>query len=351
MTSELQRVLRHWPCVSERAVAEPVTHSAGFSGANVWRVDDGGQSYALRRWQSQMEVARLGLIHVIQSVLGLYGPPVVPKLQKLRGAMTIVTEGGRLWELATWRPGTADFREQPSDARLTAAMCTLAAIHLAADNHISTPWPLDMEALRGRDSAHAARRRSDSAARRVSRLLEIVHESRWFKPAMILAPPEAEPLVGEAVALIKKLAPCELGKARAWQDTDLPLQYRLGDVHHDHVLFVGDDVTGIVDFGAVDFDAPAGDVARLLGSLVGDDRERWRQGLSAYESVRPMSDIERQSVAFFDSTGTVVSAANWLEWLWPRDPATGPAIANRAAALARLERLVERLRVLAGGAA
>jgi Ser/Thr protein kinase RdoA (MazF antagonist) len=208
-----------------------------------------------------------------------------------------------------------------------------------------------MEALYGRQTVAAARRRSTSAARRAERLNEIVGDdgSPAFVGALTQAPADAQPLVRDAVALVRKLAPQELDKSRAWQDVDLPLQYRLGDVHHDHVLFVGDDVTGVVDFGAVDFDAPAGDVARLLGSLVGDDRERRRVALAAYESVRPMRELEREAVAFFDTSGSVVSAAHWLEWLWPRDPKQAPAIADRTAALDRLARLVERLRVLAGG--
>ncbi len=65
-----------------------------------------------------------------------------------------------------------------------------------------------------------------------------------------------------------------------------PLQPCIRDVWHDHVLFVGDDVSGLVDFGAMQPDSVAADIARLLGSLAGDDRQAWTIGLAAYESVQ-----------------------------------------------------------------
>jgi Ser/Thr protein kinase RdoA (MazF antagonist) len=127
------------------------------------------------------------------------------------------------------------------------------------------------------------------------------------------------------------------------------VQPRLGDVHHDHILFTGDTVTGVVDFGATDFDSPAGDVARLLGSMVGDDCERWRQGLAAYQAIRPMTPGETAAVKFFDTSGTVVSAANWIGWLWPGQTDVVHRI-DRPTGVHRLGQLVVRLRALAGAA-
>src|SRR5262249_47353632 len=57
------------------------------------------------------------------------------------------------------------------------------------------------------------------------------------------------------------------------------------DIWHDHVLFEGERVSGLIDFGAMAIDCVAADIARLLGSLVGDNVQPWLQGLNAYERV------------------------------------------------------------------
>ncbi len=51
----------------------------------------------------------------------------------------------------------------------------------------------------------------------------------------------------------------------------VPIQPCIGDIWHDHILFLGDGVSGLVDFGGMRADTVAGDIARLLGSLVADD--------------------------------------------------------------------------------
>jgi homoserine kinase type II len=121
----------------------------------------------------------------------------------------------------------------------------------------------------------------------------------------------------------------------------LPLQPCLCDVWHDHVLFEGERVTGLVDYGSVKTDHVAVDLARLLGSLVGDDRQQQAAGLEAYARLRPLSPEECRLVAALDETGTVLGAANWLRWLYHdvRRFEDREAVARRLAALVqRIER-------------
>jgi Ser/Thr protein kinase RdoA (MazF antagonist) len=345
---DLLRVLVQWPVTRQGAVVSPAP-SRGLSGAGVWKVAADGEEFALRRWPHQMHAEQLSLIHTVQALLGAYGPPVVPRLQYTESGATLVTMEDCFWELATWRPGFADFRAQPTPARLRGAMRTLAHIHQTANERIVTPWPLHLELDYGRAVASSQRLRSKSAHRRALRLGELVKAEGQaaLHNALARTPPELTPLVRDGIALIRELAPMEHAKSLHWQRQDLALQYRLGDVHHDHVLFVGDEVTGIIDFGAVDFDSPAGDVARLLGSLVGDDREQWAQGLEAYRSVWRLTPLEAEAAAYFHTSGMVIAAANWIGWLWPSYLAQAPEIPDRATAVERLRWLVERLRVLA----
>ena len=88
------------------------------------------------------------------------------------------------------------------------------------------------------------------------------------------------------------------------------------DIHAEHVLFEGDNVSGIIDFGALRIDSVATDVARLLGSMVGDDEAGWQVGLAAYMSVRPLSDDERRLIKVFDESTVLMAGTNWLEWIY-----------------------------------
>ena len=117
-----------------------------------------------------------------------------------------------------------------------------------------------------------------------------------------------------------------------------PLQPCLCDVWNDHVLFGGDCVTGLIDYGAMKIDHPAVDLARLLGSLVQDDAAGWATGLAAYREVRPLSADEEELARALDVTGTVAAAAVWLRWLYHE----GKEFEDGAAAGRRLKGLTAR---------
>jgi Ser/Thr protein kinase RdoA (MazF antagonist) len=96
----------------------------------------------------------------------------------------------------------------------------------------------------------------------------------------------------------------------------LPLQPCLCDIWHDHVLFQDDGVSGVIDYGAVKQDHVAVDLARLLGSLVGDNTELWTVGLRAYRTMRPLSEQEERLAWALDRTGTVIALGTWLRWIY-----------------------------------
>ena len=81
------------------------------------------------------------------------------------------------------------------------------------------------------------------------------------------------------------------------------------------------------------------DLARLLGSLVGDDEDRWHMGLAAYRAIRPLTLGEEAQARTLDRSGVLVSLANWLLWLY-RD---GRAFDNLTAVARRLSQVVARV--------
>src|SRR5262249_29100154 len=111
------------------------------------------------------------------------------------------------------------------------------------------------------------------------------------------------------------------------------LQPCLCDPWHDHYLFDGERLTGLIDYGAVQPDSPAVDVARTLGSLVEDDEAAWQTGLSAYRAVRPFSLQDEAIARLLDRTGVILSTAQWLMRLFDsREP-----VADSATLARRLE--------------
>ena len=77
----------------------------------------------------------------------------------------------------------------------------------------------------------------------------------------------------------------------------VPLQPCLRDVWHDHVLFQGDEVTGLIDPSAARTDTVAADISRLAGSLIADDRRAWGKAMDAYQAVRPLSAAKRSRLS------------------------------------------------------
>src|SRR5262249_56800921 len=121
-----------------------------------------------------------------------------------------------------------------------------------------------------------------------------------------------EALLSAAHETLQKRLPAISQLLRPWQDQHWELQYCLCDIWRPHVLFVGDRVSGIIDYGSVKLDHIAGDLARLLGSWVADDQGLWDLGLDAYASVKPLCANERSLAAVLDRSGTILSLATWL---------------------------------------
>ena len=172
-----------------------------------------------------------------------YIPAVLPS----DSGHTFVASAGRLWDLTTWMPGQADFHAQPSPERLAAACIALAQIHEAWRPVATTTGPcpaLRRRLIRGREWSTLV-------------------GSGWQPPLEGADP--VGPLTRQAYALLREQLGDVLDRLGAWEHQPWNLQVCLCDVWHDHVLFVANEVTGIIDFGSLKVDHVAVDLARLLG--------------------------------------------------------------------------------------
>lgn len=342
MTSqgEYLRVLESYSADYRPGQVELVGGAGGFSGARLWRLETAHGRLCLRRWPREHPTReRLEFIHQVLWHVDRAGFHRIPVPLKTRAGGGCVEQAGHLWELTPWLPGQADYRLAPSPARLRAALVALAEFHLAAGT-----FPLrktDSQSVRLEPAP------SPGILERIDRLRGWSAEKlRGVSHALERHPwPELAQRAARVLELFPLAAPGVRAALEQAGRLRVPLQPCIRDIWHDHVLFIGDPVSGLIDFGAMRPDSVSADVARLLGSLAGDDVQAWQQGLAAYAGVRTLSASELLMVTAFDRSGILLSSLNWLEWTYLEQR----HFENPSAVLDRLDQHLPRLERLASG--
>jgi Ser/Thr protein kinase RdoA (MazF antagonist) len=294
--------------------------AGGFSSARIWRLTmRDGREFCLKSHPPAADPNWLEqVIHPWMRIAHDAGLDFVPQVERTKNGRTVTEHAGRPWELSEWMPGRADFHANPTDERLVDAVQAVARIH---------------DAWRGRPASGPC----PAIERRWKALLDwkaLVNTGWRPRPA------SDDPMAPRVEAAWQRL-PASLTRMPSallpWLTTPVPVQPCLCDIWHDHVLFTGDRVTGVIDYAAAKVDHVAVDLARLLGSLIPGDRKRTVDALRAYEAIRPLSHPEL--VDLLDWTGAVVGLTNWLRWLY-HDGRTYP---DRAVVATRFGALLDRL--------
>jgi Ser/Thr protein kinase RdoA (MazF antagonist) len=333
---EVSQVLNQYPADCHPAQIEPLGFAGGMSGAQFWRITSRHRILCLRRWPTEHpSPQRLQFIHAILQHAARSRISFIPVPISTRDGASFVHHAGHLWQLEPWMPGAADYEQSPRVEKLRAAMAALAQFHIATSDFepsaITIRGP-SVDALRQVPSAIQRRlgQLRELSQRGANELLHAITDTIW---------PELAPLARQFLAAFPIAAQNVIEILEALSDVRLPLQPCLRDIWHDHILFTGDEVTGMIDFGAVDFDTPATDIARLLGSLVADDSDGWRTGLAAYSAVRPLSSDETLAVFALDKSGTVLAGCNWIRWIY----VDGRQFEDRQQVIDRFRRIVQRV--------
>jgi len=325
--AEAFAVLSAYPddCRPERI--EPLESAGGFSGGSIGKVTAPRGTLCLRRWpRERRDGAHIETIHSVLRHVYEQGFRLVPVPIADRGGRTLVDVGGCYWELAPWMPGEATYHSVPSAARLAAAMQALARFHVAA---ATSPHVLKAPA-RSPGIAMRLERLRDLRERGCAAIEATLAGGRLRDEWLV----ELLPTAQRALELFRQCAPAVESQLVAAAEVVVPLQACIRDIWHEHVLFTGNQVSGIIDFGAMRTDCVATDVTRLLGSLVGDDAAGWKSGIEAYCEVRPLTSAESRLLSAFDQSAVLISPMNWLQWLY---------VDRRQ--FARRERVRERLAV------
>jgi homoserine kinase type II len=305
---------------------EELGNAGGFSGARFWRLTTADGPLCLRRWPVECQREKLRFVHTVLRFAAASGFRLAPLPMLTSDGETFVAAGGHLWELSPWVPGAANYHERPSPERLTAAMRALAEFHLAVVEFPGSPAaPLPSPGIADRIRIIETWRGGD--LERLERIVAAAADSQLTdlaKQILRLFRPAADPLLAE----LKSAAHLRVAQ-----------QPCIRDIWDQHVLFVEDRVSGIIDFGSMRFDNVATDVARLLGSMAAGDPQQWEAGLQAYAAARPLSDAEQRLINAFDRSTVLLSGMNWLRWLFLDDR----RFDDMSAVIGRLQSIHRRL--------
>lgn len=241
---------------------EPV--EPGFSGARVWRgTEPGAPAVALKQWPDGTTAERVGRVHrwLARAVHLAFVP-------KVRGAAFV---SGRAFELCDWVPGAPVLA--PTEAQLAAACEALGALHAA--------WESE---------------RTFGPCPAVLRRLAVLRAP---------LPPARTPLLARARAAVCERVPLLLRELEPWERRAVPLQPCARDPRAEHVLFEGDRVSGLIDYGAADADSPAADLARYLADAA---PRTFEHAARAYRGTGAPAEL----VGALVRTGAACALAGWL---------------------------------------
>ena len=299
--AELDPILRCYPdAVRPGGPMRSLGNAGGLSGSRFWKFESAIGETLLKAWPADFGDRRR--LDTIDRWLGFAKSlPFIPSPIRSRVGRTSVAHAGRFWQVLPWMPGRADLSDPPASARVVSAFRGLAQLHLGLAN-----------------APESRSGKSPGLTRRLRELSSILDGEFSGLPAILMRKPES---LSGTLALrwlehANRLAPGLREPLEHASNLESRLQPCLRDARRDHFLFVGDELTGIVDFGAMDVDSVAGDLARLLGDwLIADRTGALRRiALDAYESIRPLDDLERRLRLQFERSTALLAPGHWVRW-------------------------------------
>ena len=233
--------LAAWLDDASEAQIQAHESSTGLSGARIWRVTIGERQLCLKRWPRPHPtrdelIARHGLLrHVFNA-----GFQHVPLPLLTQDGQSFQTLDDHLWELAPWLLGQPYDRERPQRTPRHAALRALAEFHGAASAY---------------GTAKVGPAPGLQTRRRIMRQL-VTGDLEALRHAVAANPDiQCHSVAVEMLAEIERALPTVEQGVERMVKVPLPLQWCLRDVKCEHVLFTGDQVSGLIDFGAAAVDS------------------------------------------------------------------------------------------------
>lgn len=330
---DLSTILPRWP-ISATEVSP--LQSSGFSGANLWKINASQpKPLCLKHYRSSdLTVKQLDGIHRVLIHAFNEGCDFVAKPLRLTDGFTTVVAGpdnsptAGLWDLSNWVPGCAV--TSFNNAQIVSAFASVARFHKSAAqvNLAFGPSPN----LSYRQSQLAKLVRPDSST--------LDQASDLLKTASIDSALRGH--LATLVDLLQRVPQSHIASLRTrlneFSTMELPLHPVVRDLRAEHLLFTGDQLTGLVDFDAMQMDSVAYDLSRLTSSMRLDESQL-HLALSTYHSARPIQAAEAKLVQLLTAVSTLLAPLSWVNWLVLEQRSFG----NLAAVERRLKEVADDL--------
>lgn len=319
-------VKRYGPQAQPTGPMRRIGEDDAASGAALCSFDSQLGRLVLRAWPGgPRDFDRLSQIH--RWLDELRGVDVVPLPLRTADGDTLVTEAGRWWQVEPWKPGTSATGE---GRRVDSAFGAIGRVHAR--------W----SRLRQRGPSPDLEQRA--------RELESIGQGGLIPYARAVRHGSNGPIQDLAVRAIEQartMGPTALEAVARYRGRVTDVQPCIRDTRPEHLLFEGDELTGLVDFGGVGVEHPAVDLARLLADWIGPDREGRSRALAAYASHGPDVEGLGEWLEAFEWSMAALGALRWIRWKWMDGREFRPGQVERG--LSRCLARGETLRSLGGG--
>ena len=293
-------------------IATDLGNAGGFSGVQIWRIETSERNFCLKRWPTSFQDSeRLQWIHRVVRFAAVNGCPEVVVPMPANSGSSFVKMHSSFWELTRWITGTETLESSTTEQLIDSALETTARFHQAtARFHFNIAKSKNIESLQRRlHGLPVALKRLDQHVRANEKTISNENWRFYQSTAPALA-----------AKLHRELA--------AFEATELTVQPVIRDLRADHFFVSAESVTALIDFGAMQIDSIAWDLARLLGSLDTFDRDQVNNHIAKYCEARYSNTTggisllgaqlraERELIPLLQAANPLVGILNWMNWLF-----------------------------------
>lgn len=304
--------------------------SGGFSGATVWEVaSQTGERFAFKIHVGDREKSEhLDWVHSVLRRCVEEGCDFVAAPQRTSQRRdlhaSVVSDEGFVGELSVWAKGGPVDAGSWTSEKIASAFESVGRFHKAA-----AQIGFDM-------------RTSDGVASRIKILQTYGTQSARAKAELPAQSKDWQQPLRRLMDLVSSVPIKQVAVfANAFGHLSLqavPAQPVIRDLRAEHLFFVGDQLSGLIDFDAMAIDSVAWDLSRLIATM-GLSDEQMEFAVDRYHAIRPLHPLDTSLIAVVVRAAPLIAALQWVEWL----AVEGRTFPSSTAVVSRLEKVHQQL--------